>query len=84
MRSDSCSRPTGAMFAAAAQAPLGDDGFGDDPTVALLERTCSDLFGHESGCFLPSGTMANLVALLAHCPRGSRVLVGDLSDIHRA
>lgn len=84
LRSDSCSRPTGAMLDAATRAPLGDDGFGDDPTVALLEHTCADLFGHEAGLLLPSGTMANLVALLAHCPRGARVIVGDLCDIHRA
>lgn len=76
LRSDTVTRPTAAMREAMLRAPVGDDVYGDDPTVnALQERLAQDL-GFEAGLFLPSGTQSNLVALLAHCGRGDEYLVG--------
>ena len=70
------------MLRAMATAPLGDDVYGEDPTVARLERLAADLLGKEAGLLLPSGTMANLTAVLAHCPRGSTAIMGDESDLY--
>lgn len=70
------------MRQAAFDAPLGDDVYGEDPTVNRLEALSADMLGKEAACLMPSGTMANLTAILAHCPRGSEVLVGDESDIY--
>lgn len=76
LRSDTVTRPTAAMREAMLRAPVGDDVYGDDPTVnALQDRLAQDL-GFEAGLFLPSGTQSNLVALLAHCGRGDEYLVG--------
>ena len=76
LRSDTVTRPTAAMRQAMLDAPVGDDVYGDDPTVnALQSRLAVDL-GFEAGLFLPSGTQSNLVALLAHCERGDEYLVG--------
>ena len=70
LRSDTVTRPTAAMRAAMLAAEVGDDVYGDDPTVnALVERLAGDL-GFEAGLFLPSGTQSNLAALMAHCARG--------------
>lgn len=80
--SDTGTLPTSGMLSAMANAALGDDGYGEDPTVAALERKAASRLGKPAGCFFPSGTMANLCALLAHCGRGAEVLVGDLSDIY--
>src|SRR5215210_3296567 len=77
LRSDTVSHPTPAMRAAMANAVVGDDVFGDDPTVQRLEEMAAAATGHEAGLFVASGTMANLVALLTHCPRGAEVIVGD-------
>jgi threonine aldolase len=82
LRSDTFTQPTPAMLKAMVTAPLGDDVYGEDPTVARLERTAADRLGKEAGCLMPSGTMANLAAILAHCPRGSTAVVGDESDIY--
>ncbi|MFL6127652.1 MAG: GntG family PLP-dependent aldolase [Mycobacteriales bacterium] len=82
LRSDTCTLPTRAMRRAMVTAPLGDDGYGEDPTVGRLERLAADRLGKEAACLLPSGTMANLTALLAHCPRGSTAVVGTESDIY--
>lgn len=76
LRSDTVTRPDTAMRAAMAAAEVGDDVYGDDPTVnALQSRLAADL-GFEAGLFLPSGTQSNLVALVAHCARGDEYLVG--------
>ena len=76
LRSDTVTQPSEAMRAAMAAAEVGDDVYGEDPTVrALQERLAAEL-GFEQGLFMPSGTQANLVALLAHCQRGDEYLVG--------
>jgi threonine aldolase len=76
LRSDTVTRPTAAMRAAMLAAEVGDDVYGDDPTVnALQARLAADL-GFEAGLFLPSGTQSNLVALMAHCARGDEYIVG--------
>ncbi|MGW2195693.1 beta-eliminating lyase-related protein, partial [Streptosporangium sp. NPDC001682] len=82
LRSDTFTLPTPAMLEAAANAPLGDDVYGEDPTVAKLERLAANLLGKAAGCLMPSGTMANLAALLAHCPRGGKAIVGHESDLY--
>ena len=76
LRSDTVTRPTAAMRAAMAAAPVGDDVYGDDPTVNALQARLADDLGFEAGLFLPSGTQSNLVALLAHCERGDEYVVG--------
>ncbi len=76
LRSDTVTRPTAAMRAAMAAAEVGDDVYGEDPTVARLERRLADDLGFEAGLFVPSGTQGNLCALLAHCQRGDEYLVG--------
>ncbi|MDX3382368.1 low-specificity L-threonine aldolase [Streptomyces niveiscabiei] len=82
LRSDTFTLPTPRMLRAAAEAPLGDDVYGEDPTVAELERLSADLLGKEAACLMPSGTMANLTALLTHSPRGGKAIVGAESDIY--
>ncbi|WP_395367088.1 GntG family PLP-dependent aldolase [Streptomyces sp. YH02] len=82
LRSDTFTLPTPRMLEAAVRAPLGDDVYGEDPTVLELERIAADLLGKAAACLMPSGTMANLTALMTHCPRGSKVLVGRESDIY--
>ena len=76
LRSDTVTRPTAAMRAAMAAAPVGDDVYGDDPSVNALQARLADDLGFEAGLFLPSGTQSNLVALLAHCERGDEYVVG--------
>ncbi len=80
LRSDTVTQPTPAMRAAMMAAPLGDDVFGDDPTVQALQETLAGRLGFEAGLFCPSGTMTNLCALMAHCGRGDEYLVGQ--DAH--
>ncbi|MBL7256514.1 threonine aldolase family protein [Paractinoplanes lichenicola] len=80
LRSDTVTRPTPAMREAMASAPVGDDVFGDDPTVNELEEYVASLFGHESALFCPSGTMANQIALQLHVQPGSELLAGG--DAH--
>jgi len=82
LRSDTCTLPTPRMRRAIVAAPLGNDEFGEDPTVNRLERMAADRVGMDAACLMPSGTMANLAAILAHAPRGSSILVGDESDIY--
>jgi threonine aldolase len=80
LRSDTVTRPTAAMRAAMLEAPVGDDVYGEDPTVnALQERLAAEL-GFEQALFVPSGTQGNLLGLLAHCERGDEYLVGN--DAH--
>jgi threonine aldolase len=83
LRSDTITRPTPAMRAAGLAAPVGDDVFGDDPTVnALQERLAAEL-GFERGLFVASGTQSNLVALMAHCERGDEYLVGSEAHTYK-
>jgi threonine aldolase len=77
LRSDTVTHPTDAMRRAMAAAPLGDDVFGDDPTVNELEARAAALLGKEAGLFVASGTMGNLVSLLAHLPRGYEAIAGE-------
>ena len=81
LRSDTVSRPSDAMRAAMAAAEVGDDVFGDDPTVIELERRAAELLGKEAALFVPSGTMANLVSVLTHTRPGDEILLGDQSHI---
>jgi len=83
LRSDTVTLPTERMHEAMASAPLGDDSRDGDPTVKRLEALGAERTGKEAGLFLPSGTMANLVALLAHTGRGVEVLVSAGSHISR-
>jgi threonine aldolase len=76
LRSDTVTRPTAAMRAAMLAAEVGDDVYGEDPTVIALERRLAADLGFEAGLFVPSGTQSNLCALLAHCQRGDEYLVG--------
>lgn len=81
LRSDTVTRPAPGMRAAMAEAVVGDDVMGEDPTVKALEARAAELAGKEAGLFVASGTMANLVALLAHAPRGSEVIADDESHL---
>ena len=69
-RSDTITRPTEAMRAAMSAAPVGDDVFGDDPTVNALQERVADLLGFEAALFVASGTQGNLLAVMTHCDRG--------------
>ena len=83
LRSDTVTRPTAAMWDAMRSAELGDDVFGDDPTVnALQERIAADL-GFEAALFMPTGTQSNLCALMSHCDRGDEYLVGQMAHAYR-
>ncbi len=75
-RSDTVTKPTPAMREAMACAEVGDDVYGEDPTVNQLQFLAAEMMGKEEGLFVPSGTMGNLVAVLAHCGRGDEVIMG--------
>jgi threonine aldolase len=77
LRSDTVTQPTEAMRRAMAQATVGDDVYGEDPTVNRLQEMAADKVGKEAGLFVPSGTMGNLSAVLAHCGRGDEVILGN-------
>ena len=79
LRSDTLTRPTPSMLQAMAEAQLGDDVFGEDPTINKLEEMAADRLGKEAALFVASGTMGNLVSLLAHCGRGDEIILGSLS-----
>ena len=81
LRSDTVTRPSDAMRRAMAQALVGDDSYGEDPTVNRLEAECARVLGKESALFVPSGTMGNLVSVLAHCQRGDEIIVGDEAHV---
>lgn len=83
LRSDTVTRPSAAMRAAMAAAEVGDDVYGEDPTVRRLEETLAERAGKQAGLFLPSGTQSNLVALLAHCGRGDEYLVGQTAHTYK-
>lgn len=76
LRSDTVTQPTAAMRAAMHAAPVGDDVYGEDPTVNALQRRLADELGFEAALFVPTGTQSNLLGLLAHCERGDEYLVG--------
>ncbi|MBT5186023.1 MAG: low-specificity L-threonine aldolase, partial [Kordiimonadaceae bacterium] len=82
-RSDTVTKPSVEMKQAAMECPLGDDVYGEDPTVNALEEKMAAMLGKEAGLFLPTGSMSNLVSLLSHCGRGEEVLVGDQYHIYR-
>ena len=78
-RSDTITWPTAKMRQAMANARVGDDVYEEDPTVIQLEKLSAGRMGKEAGLFVPSGTMGNLVSVLAHCGRGDEVILGDIS-----
>jgi threonine aldolase len=77
LRSDTVTQPTPAMREAVAKAQVGDDVYGEDPTINRLQEMAASMMGKQSGLFVPSGTMGNLTALLTHCGRGDEVILGD-------
>lgn len=79
LRSDTVTQPTPEMRAAMAQAVVGDDVYGEDPTVNALEALAAEKTGKQAGLFVPSGTMGNLIAVLTHCGRGDEAIVGNLA-----
>ncbi len=83
LRSDTVTQPTAAMRAAMMAAPLGDDVFGDDPSVNALQDKIAALLGFEAALFMPTGTQSNLCGILAHCGRGDEYIVGQLAHTYR-
>jgi threonine aldolase len=83
LRSDTVTRPTPGMRAAMAAAEVGDDVYGDDPTVNRLQGVAAERFGFESALFFPTGTQSNLAALMAHCGRGDEYLVGQEAHTYK-
>ncbi len=83
LRSDTVTRPSQAMREAMARAEVGDDVFGDDPTVNKLQDRAAELFGFEASLLFPTGTQSNLAALMSHCQRGDEVLVGMEAHTYR-
>lgn len=81
LRSDTVTHPTEAMRSAMAKAEVGDDVFQEDPTLNDLEEMAAQKTGKEAALFVPSGTMGNLISVLAHCARGDEVILGDRSHI---
>lgn len=77
LRSDTVTKPSPEMREVIAKAAVGDDVYGEDPSVNLLEEESARLLGKEAGLFIPSGTMGNLAAMLTHCERGSEIILGD-------
>ena len=83
LRSDTVTQPTAAMRAAMMAAPLGDDVFGDDPTVNALQEKMAAMLGFEAALFMPTGTQSNLCGLMAHCGRGDEYIVGQSAHTYR-
>ena len=83
LRSDTVTQPTAAMRAAMMAADLGDDVFGDDPTVNALQARIATLLGKEAALFVPTGTQSNLCGLMAHCQRGEEYIVGQMAHTYR-
>ena len=81
LRSDTVTRPTPTMRQAMANAAVGDDVYGEDPTVNHLEEMVATRLGKEAAVFVPSGTMGNLIAVLSHCGRGDELILGDQAHI---
>ncbi|HEY5975348.1 MAG TPA: GntG family PLP-dependent aldolase, partial [Geobacteraceae bacterium] len=83
LRSDTVTRPTASMRAAMAAAEVGDDVYGEDPTVNLLEARGAELLGTEGALFAASGTQANLLAIMSHCQRGDEYIAGQTAHCYR-
>jgi threonine aldolase len=83
LRSDTVTQPTAGMRAAMAAAPLGDDVFGDDPSVNALQEKIAGLLGFEAALFVPTGTQSNLCGILSHCQRGDEYIVGQMQHCYR-
>ena len=83
LRSDTVTRPTPAMREAMARAELGDDVFGDDPSVNALQEQIAALLGKEAALFMPSGTQSNLAGIMSHCGRGDEYIVGQGAHTYR-
>ena len=83
LRSDTVTRPTPAMREAMMRAELGDDVFGDDPTVNALQERIAAMLGKEAALFVPTGTQSNLIASITHCQRGEEAIVGEMSHTYR-
>src|SRR6201996_7393787 len=83
LRSDTVTRPTPEMRRAMAEAEVGDDVYGDDPTVNRLQQRAAERFGRESALFFPTGTQSNLAALMCHCSRGDEYLVGQEAHTYK-
>lgn len=79
LRSDTVTKPTPEMREAMAKAEVGDDVYGDDPSVNRLQELAAEMMAKEAGLFVPSGTMGNLAAILTHCQRGDEVILGQLN-----
>jgi threonine aldolase len=84
LRSDTLTRPTAAMRQAMAGAEVGDDVYGEDPTVASLEERVAGMLGHEAGLFTPSGSLANQLGLRLHVKAGEEVIADSLAHVLRA
>lgn len=82
-RSDTVTKPSAAMRMAMAEAEVGDDVFGDDPTVNRLEQRMAALLGKEAALFVPSGTQSNLLALMSHCGRGDEFIAGQNAHCYK-
>ena len=83
LRSDTVTQPTASMRAAMAAAVVGDDVFGDDPTVNALQERIALMLGFEAALFTPTGTQSNLCALMSHCQRGDEYIVGQMAHTYR-
>ncbi len=83
LRSDTVTRPTPAMREAMMAAPVGDDVFGDDPTVNALQDKLAAMLGFEAALFVPTGTMSNFCAIVSHCQRGEEYIVGQMAHCYR-
>jgi threonine aldolase len=83
LRSDTVTQPSAAMRSAMLEAPLGDDVFGDDPSVNALQEKIANMLGFEAAMFVPTGTQSNLCAILSHCQRGDEYIVGQMAHCYR-
>src|SRR4029453_17862057 len=83
LRSDTVTRPTPAMRAHMATAQVGDDVFGDDPSVNALQERIAAMLGKEAALYVASGTQSNLVAIMSHCSRGDEHIVGQMAHTYR-
>src|SRR5688572_5023541 len=83
LRSDTVTKPGAAMRKAMAEAEVGDDVFGDDPTVNKLQDYAAQMLGFEAALLFPTGTQSNLAALMSHCGRGDEVIVGQEAHTYR-
>ena len=84
LRSDTVTKPSPRMYEAMATAEVGDDVYGDDPTINELEETVADMLGFEAGMYVTSGTQSNFAAVLTHCGRGEEYIIGEAYHVYRA